>query len=156
MVGMFRLPDGSSSFLFPSPAKIAQLTVRELQSKTSAGYRAKSVVAVSRMIAEKELKLEELGKLDYEEALEVLLQLHGVGPKVADCFLLYGLGKMEAAPVDVWIHRIVTGLYFKRAKDNPSEHSKISPRTLWNLGRICATVPVPLCKEHVNWRSRYT
>ncbi|MGA3297324.1 MAG: hypothetical protein ABSD41_07720 [Candidatus Bathyarchaeia archaeon] len=107
-----RLPDGSSSYLFPDPVKIARSTVRELQSKTSAGYRAKSVVAVSRMIAEKELELEELGKLDYEEALEVLLQLHGVGPKVADCFLLYGLGKLEAAPVDVWIHRIVTGLYF--------------------------------------------
>ncbi|MGA2783524.1 MAG: hypothetical protein ABSF09_02355 [Candidatus Bathyarchaeia archaeon] len=107
-----RLPDGSSSFLFPSPAKIAQLTLRELQSRTSAGYRAKSVVAVSRMIAEKELRLEELRKLDYEEALEVLLQLHGVGPKVADCFLLYGLGKMEAAPVDLWIHRIVTEHYF--------------------------------------------
>ena len=109
-------PDGSSSLLFPDPNVIAGLTVRELQSKTSAGYRAKFVLDVSRMIVEKELKLEELGGYDYERALEVLLRVSGVGPKVADCFLLYGLGKLEAAPVDVWIHRIVKRLYYKRRR----------------------------------------
>lgn len=109
-------PDGSTSSFFPNPHRIANLTARELQSKTSAGYRAKSVVSVSRMIFEEELKLEELRGVDYDEAVEMLLQLHGVGPKVADCFLLYGLGMMEAAPVDVWIHRIVTKLYFRGRK----------------------------------------
>jgi N-glycosylase/DNA lyase len=111
-----RFPDGSSSLLFPEPVAIARLTVKEIRARTSAGYRAKSVVNVSRMIAKKELKLEKLMKCDYEGALEVLLRLYGVGPKVANCFLLYGLGKMEAAPVDVWIHRIVKRLYFKRRK----------------------------------------
>lgn len=108
-----QFPDGSCCFLFPDPSRIARLTARELQSRTSIGYRAKSVVAVSRMVANGQLGLEELRKCSYEEALEILLQLYGVGPKVADCFLLYGLGKMEAAPVDVWIHRIVTRLYFR-------------------------------------------
>jgi N-glycosylase/DNA lyase len=108
-----RLPDGSCSSLFPKPSRIARLRIGELQSRTSIGYRAKSVIAVSRMVADEQLELERLRKCSYEEALEILLQLHGVGPKVADCFLLYGLGKLEAAPVDVWIHRIVTRLYFR-------------------------------------------
>jgi len=43
------------------------------------------------------------------------MELPGIGPKVADCFLLYGLGKTEAAPVDIWIHRIVRKLYFNGA-----------------------------------------
>lgn len=108
-----RFPDGSSWFLFPTPKDIARLTARELQRTTSMGYRAKSVITVSCMIQTKELDLESLVKSSYENALENLLQLYGVGPKVADCFLLYGAGQLRAAPVDVWIHRIVNGLYFK-------------------------------------------
>jgi N-glycosylase/DNA lyase len=80
------------------------------------GYRAKPVVLVSRMIANGELDLTELTKQTYENAVNLLLELPGVGPKVADCFLLYGAGCLEAAPVDVWIHRVVTKLYFRGRK----------------------------------------
>jgi len=113
-----RFSDGSSWFLFPRPKDIAELNVRELQLKTSMGYRAKSVVTVSRMIHNNELELEPLVNVSYEEALEVLLQLYGVGPKVADCFLLYGAGQLKAAPVDVWMYRIVNRLYFKGRKSS--------------------------------------
>ena len=108
-----QFPDGSFWFLFPKPEDIAELTVRELQRTTSMGYRAKSVITISRMIQDKELDLESLVNGSYENALENLLQLYGVGPKVADCFLLYGARQLMAAPVDVWIHRIVNSLYFK-------------------------------------------
>lgn len=109
-------PDESSQYLFPTPETLAKCAVRQLRSRTSMGYRAKPVVEVSRMIYRDELRLHELAKFSYDEAFEVMLDLPGVGPKVADCFLLYGLGKREAAPVDVWIHRIVSKLYFKRKK----------------------------------------
>lgn len=105
-------PDGTTSFLFPKPQTLARLSPRELRSKTSMGYRAKPVVQVSRLIASGKLNLDNLSRLPYEEAMEALLDLPGVGPKVADCFWLYGVGGLEAAPVDVWIHRIVTRLYF--------------------------------------------
>lgn len=108
--------DGTSSFLFPTPQDIARLTPRQLQRTTSMGYRAKSVITVSRMILNKDLDLEPLINHTYEDAMDALLELYGVGPKVADCFLLYGAGHLRAAPVDVWIHRIVTGLYFRRRK----------------------------------------
>jgi N-glycosylase/DNA lyase len=105
--------DGSTTYLFPTPQELANLSARELRSKTSMGYRAKPVIQVSRMVAKGELNLEEVASLSYDEATETLLDLPGVGPKVADCFLLYGASKLEAAPVDVWIHRIVTRLYFR-------------------------------------------
>jgi 3-methyladenine DNA glycosylase/8-oxoguanine DNA glycosylase len=109
-------PDGSASYLFPRPEALSKVTARELRSRTSMGYRAKSVVQVSRLIARNGLCLEEVSKCSYDEAMDTLLELPGVGPKVADCFLLYGVGKLEAAPVDVWIHRIVTRLYFRGRK----------------------------------------
>jgi len=111
-----RFPDRSSWFLFPGPEDIAKLTAQELQRTTSMGYRAKSVLTVSRMIQDKELELESVVTDSYENALESLLQLYGVGPKVADCFLLYGAGQLRAAPVDVWIHRIVNKIYFSGMK----------------------------------------
>jgi N-glycosylase/DNA lyase len=111
-----KFPDGSVYSLFPTAESIAKSTTAQLRKKTAMGYRAKSVVEVSRLITENAIRLDELGKSSYEEALDSLLELPGVGPKVADCFLLYGLGRLEAAPVDVWIHRIVTELYFKHRK----------------------------------------
>jgi len=115
-----QFPDRSSWCLFPRPKDLAELTTRELQRTTSMGYRAKSVIAVSRMIQNKELELDALVNGSYEDALENLLQLYGVGPKVADCFLLYGAGQSRAAPVDVWIHRIVSSLYLKRRMPRPA------------------------------------
>lgn len=108
--------DGSHEFLFPQPETLAKLSPRELRSKTSMGYRAKPVVMVSRMIVKEEFDFNELAKESYEDAKRMLLELPGVGPKVADCFLLYGAGRLDAAPVDVWIHRIVSKLYLHGRK----------------------------------------
>ena len=57
--------------------------------------------------------------LSYEEAKEKLIQIKGVGDKVANCVLLFGLGYTSAFPVDVWIKRIMEHLYFK--KDTPKD-----------------------------------
>jgi N-glycosylase/DNA lyase len=108
--------DGSRHFLFPTSQALAKVSPRELRSKTSIGYRAKPVVEVSRLVAHREIDLEGLAEQSYEKAFDILVDLPGVGPKVADCFLLYGVGRLEAAPVDVWIHRIVSKLYFRRRK----------------------------------------
>ena len=108
--------DGSHEFLFPLPETLAKLNPRELRSKTSMGYRAKPVVMVSRMIVNEEFDLSKLANDPYDDAKGILLTLPGVGPKVADCFLLYGAGRLEAAPVDIWIHRIVSKLYLRVTK----------------------------------------
>jgi N-glycosylase/DNA lyase len=109
-------PDGSEGFLFPRAQSLASTTVRQLKATTAIGYRASSVVNVSKLVSEGKLDFGKFTSYSYEEALRLLLELPGVGPKVADCFLLYGIGRLDAAPVDIWIHRIVSRLYFKNRK----------------------------------------
>ena len=57
-----------------------------------------------------------MDELPYNQAFNKISQLEGVGPKVADCILLYGYNKREAYPVDVWINRITSYLNFKEEK----------------------------------------
>ena len=59
-----------------------------------------------------ETDLSEISSMGYDEAFETILKVPGVGPKVADCILLYGFNFKEAFPSDVWIKRIVSYLYF--------------------------------------------
>jgi len=109
-----RLSDGSTIHLFPGPEALASTSIQELEN-TGVTYRAKYMIEAARRVRDGELDLEDLRNQDYEKAKERLMDLPGIGPKVADCFLLYGLGKTEAAPVDIWIHRIVRKLYFEGA-----------------------------------------
>ena len=58
------------------------------------------------------MDLEDISKMSYDEAFDTILKVPGVGPKVADCILLYGFNFRQAFPSDVWIKRIVSYLYF--------------------------------------------
>ena len=60
-----------------------------------------------------EMDFGEISKMSYDDAFDTILKLPGVGPKVADCILLYGFNFREAFPSDVWIKRIVSHLYFE-------------------------------------------
>ena len=75
------------------------------------GYRAPYMRRASEMFTD-EIHLSEIFKMSYDEAFETMLEVPGVGPKVADCILLYGFNFREAFPSDVWIKRIVSHLYF--------------------------------------------
>ena len=111
---LVRLTDGSTIHLFPKPEALASAKQQDLE-RTGLTYRTKYIIEAARKVRDGELNLEELERQDYETAKTKLMELPGIGPKVADCFLLYGLGKTEAAPVDIWIHRIVRKLYFHGA-----------------------------------------
>lgn len=75
------------------------------------GYRAPYMKKASQLFT-LEMDLSEISKMKYDEAFETILKVPGVGPKVADCILLYGFNFKEAFPSDVWIKRIVSYLYF--------------------------------------------
>lgn len=75
------------------------------------GYRAPYMRKASELFT-LEMDLSEIPKMGYDEAFETILEVPGVGPKVADCILLYGFNFREAFPSDVWIKRIVSYLYF--------------------------------------------
>jgi len=109
-------PDGAIFYTFPKPEKLSVASERDLESICKTGYRAKYIIAASKLIVEGRLNLNHLKNLPYEMAQGKLMEVPGVGPKVADCFLLYGVGCTEAAPVDVWMHRVVSKLYFDNTR----------------------------------------
>lgn len=75
------------------------------------GYRAPYMRKASEIFT-LEMDLSDISKMSYDDAFETILKVPGVGPKVADCILLYGFGFRQAFPSDVWIKRIVSYLYF--------------------------------------------
>lgn len=89
---------------FPPPEVLAELQVEDLAG-LRCGFRAKYVLDAARRVADGRLPLEELREAPLPQARAALMQVFGVGPKVADCTLLYGLHRMDAFPVDVWIGR---------------------------------------------------
>jgi N-glycosylase/DNA lyase len=105
--------DGSEFFTFPTSEKLACATEKSL-AECGLGYRAKYVLATSKRIFEGAFDLEGLRRLPYEEAKKQLCGLAGVGPKVADCVLLFSLGKTEAFPVDRWVERVILNHYAQR------------------------------------------
>lgn len=91
-------------YTFPNAEGIAKLTPDDL-SVIRSGFRAKYIIDAAQKVSTGEINLEKLKKCDYDTARKKLLTIKGVGPKVADCVLLYGLGFVNAFPRDVWINR---------------------------------------------------
>jgi N-glycosylase/DNA lyase len=97
-------------YTFPTPEKLANATESSLTA-CGLGYRAKYVLETSKKIYKSNFDLESLRKIPYQQAKKELVSLPGVGLKVADCILLFSLGKLDAFPVDVWIKRAILKYY---------------------------------------------
>ena len=102
------LPGGGRAL--PTWPRLAEASDGELRA-CGLGFRARHVANTARFLAERPGWLEEAESRAYPEAKEMLRQLPGVGEKVADCVLLFGAGKWEAFPVDVWILRVMETRY---------------------------------------------
>ena len=97
-------------FSFPSPEKIASLEVNDLDV-IRAGYRSPYLISAAKMICNNEINLEDLKNQSIETCEKELMKITGVGKKVADCTILFGLGHIDAFPVDRHIKRICDELY---------------------------------------------
>jgi N-glycosylase/DNA lyase len=134
----YSFPSGDF-YTFPSPQILAQVPEHDLEEmqrckdrlpenfvfrnnlqSCGVGYRAKYILKAAQM-AQNQINLKEMSRINYETAFDQIMEIPGVGPKVADCILLYGFGKMEAFPVDVWIKRIVEHFYFPGQELKPHE-----------------------------------
>jgi N-glycosylase/DNA lyase len=102
--------DGIEFFTFPSAADINRASVDELRA-CGLGYRAKAIKGAAHAIASGQLDFDALKSASYEEAKKELLQVYGVGNKIADCVLLFSLEKLDAFPIDVWIARALASHY---------------------------------------------
>lgn len=96
-------------YAFPPAKSLAKLSVEDL-SPVRSGFRAGYIIAAAKAV-DGGLDLESLNSLPLEQASRELQKIRGVGPKVAACALLYGLGRADSVPVDVWINRALTAYY---------------------------------------------
>jgi len=96
--------EGEKFYCFPSAEKLATLDAEDL-SPLRCGYRAPYIISAARAVALGELDLQALIRTDSISAKKALTSLNGIGEKVANCVVLFGLYHMEAFPIDVWIRR---------------------------------------------------
>jgi N-glycosylase/DNA lyase len=123
--------DGMEFFTFPSAADMNKAGIDELRT-CGLGYRAKAIKAAARAIASGQIDFGALKSASYEDAKKELVQIYGIGNKIADCVLLFSLDKLEAFPIDVWIARALAGHYGwldeKRFGDKitPNQYERLS------------------------------
>lgn len=102
--------EGKTYHTFPEPSVIS-CGGHEGLTECRLGYRQPYVFGTSCIVTDAMQWEEMVRKLPYEDARKELMKLHGIGPKAADCVLLFAFQKYEAFPVDVWIRRIMQEHY---------------------------------------------
>jgi N-glycosylase/DNA lyase len=102
--------DGIDFYTFPKPEQLTQINPNDLR-RCGLGFRTDRVIETAKLVDSGKLSLQDLKRIDYNEAKRELLGLPGVGQKVADCVLLFSLEKLEAFPIDVWMKRTATTFY---------------------------------------------
>lgn len=95
---------------FPSAEELAGETIESLGYLRS-GFRAKYILDAARKTADGNLELEKIPDMPIDEARKRLMSIKGVGPKVAECVLLFGMHRTDAFPIDVWIRRVMENYY---------------------------------------------
>ena len=95
---------------FPSYDVLAGETVESLAFLRS-GFRAKYLIDAAQRLSSGELNLNDISAMDLDSARKSLMTIKGVGPKVAECALLYGMYRTDAFPIDVWIKRVMEEYY---------------------------------------------
>lgn len=103
-------------YTYPTPEVLAEAGEEALRS-CGLGYRAKSVHRAAVAISDGTFDLAAPDEMDDDEAREYLVQLYGVGDKIANCVLLFAYERLASFPVDVWVERVVRELYFDGSPD---------------------------------------
>ena len=104
-------------YLFPTAEELKDATEEEIR-ECGVGFRAKYIKKAVFDYLTGNIDLDRIADMDYDSARKELLKVTGVGPKVANCILLFSMQKIEAFPIDVWIKKMVEELYFGEEKSN--------------------------------------
>ena len=127
-------------YTFPTPQELSKASIEDLR-KLGLGFRDVRVYKTTKIINENPDKLKELkNEKDVSKLREELLEFPGVGPKVADCIMLFStLKKLEVFPIDVWVRRVMNELYIKNddeTKVNKKEIEQLAKTKYGNLAGI--------------------
>lgn len=132
--------NGKEYYTFPTPEQLRDVTVEDYR-KLGLGFRDIRLYETTQMILNKDIDLEKLkNNSNTIEVREELLKLSGVGPKVADCILLFStLKRFEVFPIDVWVRRVMNDLYIKQedeTKVSKKQIEKIAEEKFGNLAGL--------------------
>lgn len=117
-------------YTFPTPRQLKDVSIEKYR-ELGLGFRDIRLYETTKMIYNEEIKLSSLEKMETKEAKDELLKLSGVGPKVADCILLFStLKRFDVFPIDVWVRRVMNELYI----NNPNEE-KVSKKQIEKLAK---------------------
>lgn len=130
----FGEPVGNGRYSFPSAEILSVLSIEDLAPVRS-GFRAKYVIDAAKKVASGEVDLDKISLLDTDSAREELMKISGVGPKVADCTLLFGFHKLDAFPKDVWIKKVLAEFYPEGFPDFAKQYGGIAQQYLFHYIR---------------------
>ena len=131
--------EGKEYYTFPSAESLSKASVEDLRGM-GLGFRDKRIYNTTKMILEKQVDLEKIKNMDTtNEMRDELLKLDGVGPKVADCILLFALKRVDVFPIDVWVRRVMNDLYIHNEdeeKVNKKELQKLAEEKFLGISGI--------------------
>ena len=118
--------NGKEYFTFPTPKQLKNVSVEEFR-KLGLGFRDIRLYETTKMVLNKEVDIENLHNIkDTNIVRDELLKLSGVGPKVADCILLFStLKRFDVFPIDVWVRRVMNDLYIHKEKEQDVSKKEI-------------------------------
>ncbi|MDR3552016.1 MAG: DNA glycosylase [Clostridia bacterium] len=123
-------------YAFPTAHRLACISEKEL-APLRCGFRAGYIADAARKVDSGEVDLSLAARMPLDEARALLQKIHGVGPKVAECTLLFGCGRVECFPVDVWIRRAMA-CYFPQGLPGRFEPvGGIAQQLLFHYVRCC-------------------
>ena len=128
--------NGEKYYTFPTPEELKKAEVQDFR-ELGTGFRDIRLYETTRTVLENKVVLKDLYNVDTLKAREELLTLSGVGPKVADCILLFSdLKRFDVFPIDVWVRRVMNELYIKNpdeTKVNKKDIARIAKEKFGNL-----------------------
>jgi N-glycosylase/DNA lyase len=110
-------------FSYPPPERVAEIPLQKLL-ECKLGFRAAYLMATAKRVASGAVDLEALRDLSTQDARTVLCELPGVGEKIANCVLLFAYDRLDTVPIDVWIARVLSEVYFAGRTDVPMRELK--------------------------------
>lgn len=129
-----------NGYAFPTAQTLSLLTKDDLQG-LSLGYRDEYILDCAKKVANGEITLEHIASLPIDEARAMLRTIKGVGPKVAECALLFGFYRVEAFPIDTWIKKVLAYYYADGFPKQFSSVAGIAQQYLFHFMRTCNDAP---------------
>lgn len=127
---------GKEYYTFPTPNEMENATVQDFRN-LGLGFRDVRVYETVQRTLKEEINLEKIKQERNITVLrEELLKIPGVGPKVADCIMLFALKKFEVFPIDVWVKRVMSELYFENKDEKPVAIQNFAKKHYGNLAGL--------------------